>query len=71
MENKLQQANDNITELVDKLAGLTLADNSGNCLKVVLFDEDRNCEGEVTCSSCNYRTFQRYKEMLLDKYLVK
>jgi hypothetical protein len=71
MENKLQQANDNITELVNKLAGLTLADNSGNCLKAVLFDEDRNCEGEVTCNSCNYRTFQRYKEMLLDKYLVK
>lgn len=70
-EDKLQRANDNITELVDKLAGLVLADNSGNCLKAVLFDEDRNCEGELTCSSCNYRTFQRYKEMLLDKYLVK
>lgn len=71
MEDKLQRANDNITELVDKLAGLALADNRGNCLKVVLFDEDRNCEEELTCSSCNYQTFQRYKKMLLDKYLVK
>lgn len=71
MEDKLQRANENIKELVDKLAGLVLADNSSNCLKVVLFGEDRNCEGELGCSSCNFTTLQRYKKMLLDKYLVK
>lgn len=71
MENKIQQANNNITELIDKIVSMEIADKGHYCLKVVLFDEKRDCDGELTCGACNYRVAQRYKEMLLQKYLVK
>ena len=44
MENKLQEANDNITELVNKIVSLIIADNGHCCLKVVMFDENRDCD---------------------------
>lgn len=71
MKNKIQEANYNITELVNKIVSLIIADNGHCCLKAVLFDENRDCDEDLTCSACNYRAAQRYKEMLLEKYLVK
>ena len=71
MENKIQQANNNITELVNKIVSMEVADKGHCCLQVVLFYENRVCDEEVTCSVCNYRAAQRYKEMLLEKYIVK
>lgn len=71
MENKIQQANDNITELVNKIVSMEVSDKGHCCLKVVLFDGNKDCDDGYTCSFCNFRTAQRYKEMLLEKYLVK
>lgn len=72
MENKIQQANNNITELVNKIVSKEIADKGHCCLKAILFDENnRDCDDDLTCSACNYQAAQRYKEMLLEKYLVK
>ena len=71
MENKIQEANNNITELVNKIVSMEVADKGHCCLQVVLFDENRVCDEEVTCDVCNYRAAQRYKEKLLEKYIVK
>ena len=71
MENKIQEANNNITELVNKIVSMQIADKGHYCLKEVLLDENRECDDELTCSACNFRAAQRYKEMLLEKYLVK
>ena len=69
MEIKLNKANENIIELVDSLVNATVASHNGHCLKVVLFGENRrNCED---CNACNREQIRRYREMLLEKYLVK
>ena len=69
MEIKLDKANENIIELVDKLVSVKVAPHTHHCLKVVLFGEDRlNCEN---CDTCNREQIRRYREMLLEKYLVK
>ena len=66
MENKLQEANYNITELVNKIVSMEVADKGHCCLQVVLFDDNWVCYEEVSCDVCNYRAAQRYKEMLLE-----
>ena len=67
MEIKLDKANENIIELVDKLVSAKVESNTHRCLKVVLFGE--NCE---ECDTCDREQIkQRYREMLLEKYLVK
>ena len=69
MEIKLNKANENIIELVDKLVSAKVAPHTHNCLKVVLFGEDRlNCEN---CNTCNREQIRRYRETLLEKYHVK
>ena len=69
MEIKLNKANENIIELVDSLVNAKVAPHTNHCLKVVLFGEDRlNCED---CDACNREQIRRYREMLLEKYLVK
>ena len=69
MEIKLDKANENIIELVDRLVNTEVANHAGHCFKVVLFGEDRlNCED---CDTCNREQIRRYREMLLEKYLVK
>lgn len=69
MEIKLNKANENIIELVDRLVSAKVAPHTHHCLKVVLFGEDRlNCEN---CDTCNREQIRRYREMLLEKYLVK
>lgn len=69
MEIKLDKANENIIELVDRLVNATVANHNGHCLKVVFFGENRlNCED---CDACCREQIRRYREMLLEKYLVK
>lgn len=69
MEIKLDKANENIIELVDRLVNAKVANHNGHCLKVVLFGEDRRNCGD--CDTCNREQIRRYREMLLKKYLVK
>lgn len=69
MEIKLDKANENIIELVDRLVSAKVAPHTHHCLRVVLFDEHGvNCEN---CDACNREQISRYREMLLEKYLVK
>lgn len=69
MEIKLNKANENIIELVDRLVNTEVANHTKHCLKVVLFGENGyNCED---CDACNRAQISRYREMLLEKYLVK
>lgn len=69
MEIKLNKANENIIELVDRLVNTTVANHNGHCLKVVFFGENRlNCED---CDACCREQIRRYRELLLEKYLVK
>lgn len=69
MDIKLDKANENIIDLVDRLVNAKIANHNGHCLKVVLFGEDkRNCED---CNACNSEQIRRYREILLEKYLVK
>lgn len=69
MEIKLNKANENIIELVDSLVNAKVTNHAGHCLKVVFFGENRlNCEN---CDACNREQIRRYREMLLEKYLVK
>jgi hypothetical protein len=69
MEIKLDKANENIIELVDRLVSAKIEPNTHNCLQFVLFGSRTNCNGE--CCACNREQKQRYREMLLNKYLVK
>ena len=69
MEIKLNKANENIIELVDILVYAKVAPHTHHCLKVVLFGGRANCSGE--CCACNKEQIQKYREMLLEKYLVK
>ena len=70
MEIKLNKANENIIELVDKLVNAKIANHSGHCLKIILFGEERrsNCED---CNACCREQIRQYREMLLEKYLVR
>lgn len=69
MEIKLNKANENIIELVDRLVNTEVANHDRHCLKVVLFGENGyNCED---CNACNREQISRYREMLLEKYLIK
>lgn len=70
MDIKLDKANENIIDLVDRLVNAKIANHSGHCLKIILFGEDRynNCED---CNACKREQIRRYREMLLEKYLVK
>ena len=69
MEIKLDKANENIIELVDRLVSAKIAPHTHHCLQVVLFGGRTNCSGE--CCACSREQIQRYREMLLEKYLVK
>lgn len=70
MEIKLNKANENIIELVDRLVSAKIEPHTPHdCLQVVLFGGRTNCSGE--CCACNREQKQRYREMLLEQYLVK
>lgn len=70
MENKLKQANENITELIDKVVSLRAPDN-GNCLKVSLLGECRDCCNDISCHECNRLSKARYRKWLIEQYIVK
>ena len=70
MEIKLDKANENIIELVDRLVSAEIEPHTPHdCLQFVLFGRRTNCNG--ACCACNREQKQRYIEMLLEKYLVK
>ena len=69
-KDKLYQANENIAKLVNRVVGFATLD-CHNCFKVTLFNEDRDCPEDMSCGHCNYLAKERYREMLLDKYIVK
>lgn len=70
IDDKLSQANDNIAELVNKIVALKTMDG-GKCFKCTLFDEERDCPNDVNCCRCNYLSKERYRKMLMAKYIVK
>lgn len=70
MENKLEQANENITELIDKVVDLSAPDN-GLCLKVCLLGGDRDCCNDVSCHECNNLSKAKYRNWLIEQYIVK
>ena len=70
IDDKLNQANENIADLVNKIVGLATMD-SGKCFKCTLFGEEKGCSTDVTCGRCNHLTKERYRKMLLAQYIVK
>jgi hypothetical protein len=70
IDYKLTQANENIAELVNEIVALKTMDDD-NCFKCTLFDEERDCPNDVSCSRCNYQSKERYRKMLLAQYIVK
>lgn len=68
IDGKLHQANENIAELVNKIVALETMDD-GNCFKCTLFGEERDCD--INCCRCNYLSKERYRKMLMEKYIVK
>lgn len=70
IDDRLNQANENIAELVDKIVALKTM-NGYNCFKRTLFDEERDCTDDVSCDRCNHLTKERYRKMLLAQYIVK
>jgi hypothetical protein len=70
IDEKLNQANDNIAELVNEIVALKTMD-SGNCFKFTLFGEERDCPDSFSCGRCNHLTKERYRKMLLAQYIVK
>lgn len=70
IDDKLNQANDNIAELVNEIVALKTMD-SGNCFKCTLFDEERDCPDAFSCGRCNHLTKEHYRKMLLNQYIVK
>lgn len=70
IDDKLNQANENIVELVNKIVALKTMDG-GNCFKCTLFDEERDCPNDINCCRCNYLSKERYRKMLMAKYIVK
>lgn len=70
IDDKLNQANDNIAELVNEIVVLKTMD-SGNCFKCTLFGEERDCPDAFSCGRCNHLTKERYRKMLMAQYIVK
>lgn len=70
IDDKLNQANDNIAELVNEIVTLKTMD-SGNCFKCTLFCEERDCQNDISCGRCNHLTKERYQKMLMAQYIVK
>lgn len=70
IDDKLSQANENIVELVNKIVALKTMDG-GNCFKCTLFNEERDCPNDINCCRCNYLSKERYRKMLMAKYIVK
>jgi hypothetical protein len=70
MENKLKEANENIAELINKIVDLRAPDN-GNCLKFCLLGENRDCCNDISCHECNRLSKERYRNWLIEQYIVK
>lgn len=68
--DSISRANENIEMLVDEIVALKTND-SHNCFKCTLFDEERDCPCEINCDKCNNLTKERYRQMLLNQYIVK
>jgi hypothetical protein len=70
IDDKLSQANDNIAELVNRFVSLKTM-NDDNCFKCTLFNEEGVCTDDISCGMCNHLTKERYRKMLMEKYIVK
>lgn len=70
IDDAISRANENIEMLVDEVVSLKTMD-IGNCFKRTLFDEERDCPDAFSCGRCNHLTKERYRQMLLNKYIVK
>lgn len=70
IDDKLNQANKNIAELVDMIVALDTT-NYSNCFKVTLLGEKRDCPSDVSCDTCNYLSKELYRKKLLEQYIVK
>ena len=70
IDDKLNQANKNIAELVDTIVALDTT-NYSNCYKVTLLGEGRDCPSDVSCDTCNYLSKELYRQKLLEQYIVK
>lgn len=70
IDNTISRANESIGMLVDEIVALKTRD-SHNCFKCTLFDEERDCPSEINCDKCNNLTKERYRQMLLNQYIVK
>ena len=68
--DSISRANENIEMLVDEIVALKTRD-SHNCFKCTLFDEERDCPCEINCAKCNNLTKERYRQMLLNQYIVR
>lgn len=71
MEKKLKQANETIEHLVDALICEKTRNYDGCCLRITLLGEDRIDCNNQSCYQCNYKSKMRYREMLLNRYIVK
>lgn len=69
IDDKLNQANDNIAELVNEIVALKIMD-SRNCFKRTLLGEKRDCS-RMSCDICNYLSKELYRKKLLEQYIVK
>lgn len=70
IDDKLDQANNNIAELVNAIVALKTMDN-GICFKCTLLGEERDCPSDVNCGRCNHLAKERYRKMLMTQYIVK
>lgn len=70
IDDKLNQANKNIAELVDRIVALDTT-NYSNCFKQTLLGEKRDCPSDVSCDTCNYLSKELYRQKLLEQYIVK
>lgn len=68
--DSINRANENIEMLVNEIVALKTMD-SGNCFKRTLFDEERDCPLDCSCGRCNNLTKERYRQMLLNLYIVR
>lgn len=69
-EDKLKQANENITTLVNRVVALTTL-NVAECFKITILGGNRDCPDDTSCNYCNHKSKERYRKMLLEEYLVK
>lgn len=70
IDDKLNQANKNIAELINEVVTLKTM-NYSHCLKSTLLGEKRYCPGDVSCDTCNYLSKELYRKKLLEQYTVK